>query len=164
MYLTCIMKFIGTSILFFFAFLVVNAQETVVENNGMRLLSAANSRIVRTEISVDSTGIERTKAYDIDDSIVKITTRDLWRSLGLMVCRVDVFNAEGRHVLEQISDVKGVLWHQYTFRYDTLHRLIEKEGFSSGEIGEQVLYFYQEDRLIRVDRYRFGELVKSTSY
>ncbi|QCK15572.1 hypothetical protein [Mangrovivirga cuniculi] len=136
-----------------------------LEMNNFQILENADIRIINIDtLFNDSTGLERIIGYDKNNKIVKITSLNKYSSLGLMGKRIEVYNIAEKKVLEQSFDYKGILWHQYIYEYDSLNRIIAKEGFSSGELGHRIEYIYKADTMVGENEYRNGQLVNSKTY
>jgi hypothetical protein len=129
------------------------------------ILKKADVRIVKIDTLVNnSTGLEQIIGYDKSNKIVKKSSLNKYSSLGIMGRRIDIYNIGGKTILEQIYDPKGILWHQYHYEYDSLNRMIVKEGFSSGELGHRIEYFYESDAMIGENIFRNGQLVNSKTH
>ena len=61
---------------------------------------------------------------------------------------VESYNAEGMLVEE--SKTSGlIMWHHYEYKWDSQGRVIEKQGFGSGDIGSKEFYVYENGLRIR---------------
>ena len=60
----------------------------------------------------------------------------------------EIYDTLGRTVFESKSN-GDVPWHCYKYAYDSAGRLIEKEGYSSGNIGIRTSYQYVGKKLVK---------------
>jgi hypothetical protein len=70
-----------------------------------------------------------------------------------------IYDSVGHFLYESISE--GLItFHCYSYRYDKEGHLIEKQGYSSGEIGVKILYIYKDGKLIKEITERLGNRIE----
>jgi hypothetical protein len=61
------------------------------------------------------------------------------------------------HIIYQDKTDHQIRWHCYRYRYDEKGFLVYKSGYSSGQEGIKLSYFYEGDRLVKEIREKAGE-------
>jgi len=97
------------------------------------------------------------KCFDKVGHLLKIDSTNLFESnMNKVYAYSKIYDTANRLTYESIS--KGLVkFHCYTYKHDANGHLIEKSGYSSGELGIKVSYVYEGDKLIKEITERPGE-------
>ena len=79
-------------------------------SKSLQLINTESLRITGIDtVYNDSTGIRKMIGYDSNNSVVKIQSTNLNSSLGLVKCRIELFDTDGNLLLEQIKNHDDII-------------------------------------------------------
>jgi len=102
-----------------------------------------------TTFSTDNYKGHIIKCFDKVGRLLKYDSTNLFESnMNKIYDYSRIYDTLNHLVYESIS--QGLVrFHCYSYKYDGKSHLIEKSGYSSGELGIKVLYVYDGDKLLR---------------
>jgi hypothetical protein len=118
-----------------------------------------DSSIVRRDTIIDYPKYKGhlIKSYDSRDRLKETEIINLYENDSRkMFSATEIYDTIG-HLIFENKTKEFISWHCYKYTYDKMGHLVSKSGFSSGEVGVKISYFYDGDRLIKEITERAGE-------
>ena len=97
------------------------------------------------------------RCFDKNGQLLKTDSTNLFQSdPGKIFSYKFIYDSNGHLLYESIS--QGLItFHCYSYSYDNEGHLIEKQGYSSGEMGVKISYIYKDGKLIKEITDRSGD-------
>jgi hypothetical protein len=89
------------------------------------------------------------KSYDSNNRLRRVFITNLYESNSKKIfSSTEIYDTAG-HIIYECKTQEFVCWHCFKYKYDKAGHLINKSGYSSGEIGINVSYIYDNDKLVK---------------
>ena len=97
------------------------------------------------------------KSYDSHNRLRETGITNLYENDSRKIfSSTEIYDTVG-HLIFENKTQEFICWHCYKYTYDNAGHLIFKSGFSSGEVGVNISYIYDGDKLIKEIAERAGE-------
>jgi hypothetical protein len=115
--------------------------------------------ILRCDTSFDQSNYKGhiIRCFDKNGQLLKKDSTNLFQNDSRKIFSYKVIYDSAGHLLYESISEGLIAFHCYSHRYDKEGHLIEKEGYSSGEIGVKISYIYKDGKLIKEITERSGD-------
>lgn len=97
------------------------------------------------------------RCFDKNGQLLKRDSTNLFQSDSRKIFSYKVIYDSNGHLLYESISQGLITFHCYSYNYDSEGHLIEKQGYSSGEMGVKISYIYKDGKLIKEITDRSGD-------
>ena len=115
--------------------------------------------IVRSDTTIDYKKYNGhlIQSYDTQNRLRQRLITNLYESNSKKIfSSTEIYDTVG-HIIYENKTHEMICWHCYKYTYDNAGHLIEKSGYSSGELGIKISYIYNGNKLVKEITERLGQ-------